>query len=121
MLVTYEPHHEKTRFSACAKTKAQISFAVATRVISGFVFTTRIVQFLFSLNPKFHVSSHLLLLHIPVCVRPCQRPVLKTRLEFVASNIQTSPSLRLLHMHAIAIYVIFYIYSKSKKKYGGKW
>ena len=55
ILVTYKPRHE-----AYAKTKAQISFAVTAKLISAFVFATRIVQFLFFLNPKFRASSHLL-------------------------------------------------------------
>ena len=46
--------------SAYEKTKAQISFAVTAKLISAFVFATRIVQLLFFLNLKFLVSSHLL-------------------------------------------------------------
>ena len=38
-----------------AKTKAQISFAA--KLISAFVFATRIVQFLYFLNPKCQASS----------------------------------------------------------------
>ena len=41
-------------------TKTQISFMVTAKLISAFVFTTRIVQSLFYLNPKFQASSHLL-------------------------------------------------------------
>ena len=37
-------------------------------------FCTRIVQFLFYLNPKFQVSSHLLSLHSPVYVGPGRKP-----------------------------------------------
>ena len=36
-----------------ATIKAQISFAVTAKLISAFVFATRIVHFLFLLNPKF--------------------------------------------------------------------
>ena len=57
---TYEPHREKTGFLPRRKTKAQISFAVTAKLISAFVFATRIVQFLFFLNPKFQASSLLL-------------------------------------------------------------
>ena len=39
----YEPHHEKTDFLHYAKTKTQISFAVTAKLISDFVFATRIV------------------------------------------------------------------------------
>ena len=57
-----------------AKTKAQISFAVTAKLISASVFTTRIVRFLFFLNPKFQASSLLLWLYRPVCVRPGRKP-----------------------------------------------
>ena len=56
---------------AYAKTKAQISFA---KLISAFVFATRIVQSLYFLNTKFHASSCLLLLCSPVCVGPVRKP-----------------------------------------------
>ena len=70
-----EPRHEKKRIFAYAKTKAQISFTVTVKLISTFVFTTRIVQFFFFfLNPKFQVSSHLLSLYSSVCVRPGRKP-----------------------------------------------
>ena len=46
--------------SAYAKTKAQISFAVTAKLISAFVFATRIVRFLLYLTPKFQASSLLL-------------------------------------------------------------
>ena len=65
---------------ALAKTKALISFAgenkgadqlrSSAKLISAFVFATRIVQFLFFLNPKFPASIHLLCLYRPVCVGP---------------------------------------------------
>ena len=40
-----------------AKTKTQISFTVTAKLISAFVFATRIVQSLYLLNPKFQASS----------------------------------------------------------------
>ena len=40
-----------------AKTKALISFAFTARLISAFVFATRILQSLYFLNPKFQASS----------------------------------------------------------------
>ena len=46
--------------SAYAKTKTQISFSVTAKLISSFVFTTGIVEFLCFLNPKVHASKHLL-------------------------------------------------------------
>ena len=68
----YEPHREKTGFSP--KTKAQISFAVTAKLISAFVFATRIVYFLFFLYPKLQASSLLLRLYRPVCVGPGRKP-----------------------------------------------
>ena len=44
------------------------------KLISVFVFATRILQFLYFLNPKFQASSHLLWLYSPVCVGPGQKP-----------------------------------------------
>ena len=69
-----EPRREKTGFFAYAKTKTQFSFAVTAKLISGFVFATRIVQSLFFLNPKFQASSHLVWLTSPVCVGPGRNP-----------------------------------------------
>ena len=63
----------KTDF-ACVETKAQISFAVTAKLIIAFVFAMRIVQFLFFLIQKLQVSSHLLYLHMTVCVRPGRKP-----------------------------------------------
>ena len=79
--------------SAYAKTKTQISFAVAAKLISAFVFATRIVQFLFYLNPKFQASSSFLSLYRPVCIGPGRkprRPVFSRR----GPNHQASTSLR---------------------------
>ena len=55
--------NEQTCFYAYAKTKALISCMVTTQIISSFVFATYIVQYLYFLNPKFQVSSHLLWLY----------------------------------------------------------
>ena len=48
--------------------------AVTAKLISAFVFATRIVQFLFYLNPKFQASSSFLCLYWPVCVGPVRKP-----------------------------------------------
>ena len=63
----------KTAF-AYAKTKMQISFAVAAKLISAFVFVTPIVQSLYFLNPKFQASSHRVWFYSPVCVGPGRKP-----------------------------------------------
>ena len=59
--------------SAYAKAKAQISFAVTAKLISAYVFATRIVQYLYFLNPKFPASSHLLWLLRLVRVGPVRK------------------------------------------------
>ena len=48
--------------------------AVTAKLISAFVFASRIVQFLFYLNPKFHASSSFLCLYRLVCVGPVRKP-----------------------------------------------
>ena len=47
----------ENRIFAYAKTKTQFSFAVTAKLISAFVFASRIVQPLFFLNLKFQASS----------------------------------------------------------------
>ena len=69
-----EPRYEKTRPFAYTKTKTQISFAVTAKLISAFVFATKIVQSFYFLNPKFQASSHLLFLCSLVCVGPGRKP-----------------------------------------------
>ena len=54
----YDPGHKKTEFLHMQK--VHISCAVTAQLISTFVFSTRIVQFLFFLNLKFQASSHIL-------------------------------------------------------------
>ena len=51
----YEPRHEKTRFFAYVERKTQISFAETVKLISTFVFATRIVLIakISSLQPAF--------------------------------------------------------------------
>ena len=46
----------------------------AAKLISAFVFATRIVQLLYFLNLKFPASSNLLCLYSLVCVRSVQKP-----------------------------------------------
>ena len=57
-------------------------FAVTAKLISAFVFATRIIQFIYFLNPKFQASSHLLWSYSLVCVGPgrkSRRPVFSQR------------------------------------------
>ena len=65
-------HHDKTNnLHMPRKTKAQIGFVETAKLISAFAFVTRMVQFLYFLNPKFPVCSHLLCL-----CRSVRKPVL---------------------------------------------
>ena len=65
----------KPTFCICENKDAdQLRFAVTAKLITAFVFATKIVQFLYFLNPKFQASSHLLWLYSPVCVRPGRKP-----------------------------------------------
>ena len=59
---------------AIAKTKTQFSFVVIAKLISAFVFATRIEQSLFFQNPKFQAASHLMWLYSSVCVGPGRKP-----------------------------------------------
>ena len=82
MLNSYKPmmtkHHlslvvRKPAFCIC-ENKDTDQLAVTAKLISAFVFATRIVQYLLSLNTKFQASSHLLRLYSPVCVGPGRKP-----------------------------------------------
>ena len=64
----------ENRIFAYAKTKTQISFAVTAKLISAFVFATRIVQSLSLLNTKFQASSHFLRRRSLICVGPGRKP-----------------------------------------------
>ena len=67
------------------------------KLISAFVFATRIVQFLFYLNPKFQASSSFLSLYRPVCVGPGRkprRPVFSRRGSYISYSHQVCNKLR---------------------------
>ena len=56
--VSFQRKNEaENRNFAYAKTKAQTGFAVTAKLISAFVFASRIAHFLSFLNPKFQASS----------------------------------------------------------------
>ena len=50
----------KPTFCICENKGAEISFTVTAKLISAFVFATRIITFLYFLNPKFPAPRHLL-------------------------------------------------------------
>ena len=58
------------------------------KLISAFVFATRIVQSLYYLNPKVQASRHIQWLYSPVCVRPVGNPDAALVLCGVASILE---------------------------------
>ena len=94
----------------------QISFTVTAKLISAFVFTTRIVQSLYFLNPKFQASSYLLWLYSLVCIGPGrkpQRPVFSQRGSYWSTTnpdnisketeeVEHSVTVHLFHVETIA-------------------
>ena len=66
-------HARETRFLS-AKTKTQIS-CVVTTADQCFCFSSKIVQYLIFLNPKFLASSLVLCAYMSVCVRPGLKPL----------------------------------------------
>ena len=68
------------------------------REISAFVFATRIVQFLFYLNPKFQAASSFLCLYRPVCVGPVRKPHCWFSHEVAKMSICRSIS---FHIHSL--------------------
>ena len=70
---TYDLHHEKTTFCIC-ENKGADQLRITAKLISPFVFATWIVQFLYFLNPKFPVSSHVLFLYSSVSVGSVWKP-----------------------------------------------
>ena len=69
---TLQTPHVKT--NNLHRRKQRRRSAVSAKLISAFVFATRIVQFLLYLTPKYQASSHLLCLYRPVCVGPGRKP-----------------------------------------------
>ena len=67
-LTQTELHSQGDRHIDC------IDCTVTAKLISAFVFTTQIVQFLYFLNPKFLALSFLLCLYSSVCVGPVREP-----------------------------------------------
>ena len=65
--------HEKTNNLHMQK-QTQISFAVTVKLISAYVFATRIVQFVYFMKSKFPVSNDLLCMYSSVCDEPVRKP-----------------------------------------------
>ena len=69
--------------------KITICYRRIAKLISAFVFATRMVHFLYFLNPKLPDSNHLLCLYRPVCVRPGRYPK-QRKLEVKGTSRQRS-------------------------------
>ena len=67
----YDPRHEKICFCI---SKNKDAAQVTAQLISAFVFSTKTLQTLYFLNPKFQASSHVRLLYSSVCVGPGLKP-----------------------------------------------
>ena len=78
----------KQDFCKYAKTKLQISYAVAAQLIRAFVFTKKIVQSLNLLYPKFQASNQLNWLCNTLCVRLGQKP--QSLFSYVAGSHNVS-------------------------------
>ena len=71
---SFEPPRGKTNNLHRRKQRRRSASRVTAKLISAFVFATRIVQFLCYLNPKFQASSSFLCLYRLVCVGPVRKP-----------------------------------------------
>ena len=76
---SFEPRCEKTGFLYMRK---QRSRSASAKLISAFVFATRIVQSLYFLNPKFQASNHLRCGSTRTCSEPPKTGFLTTRFIF---------------------------------------
>ena len=89
----------KPAFSMCENKDAdQLRGNREAKLISTFVFATRIVQSLYFLNTKFQASSHLLWLYSPVCVGPGRKP---QRLVFSQRGSFFSLETRLIPLYRV--------------------
>ena len=78
--------------------------------ISAFVFATRIVQFLYFLNPKIPASSHSVCFYSLVCIRAGRKP--RRRLSHAGAHIREekngmSAKLEIGRKQFVSIYSLF--------------
>ena len=73
-LTIIEPPRGKTNNLHRRKQRRRSASRFFAKLISAFVFATRIVQFLFYLNPKFQDSSSFRCLYRSICVGPVRKP-----------------------------------------------
>ena len=76
----------------CSNCEAYQRFAVTAKLLCAFVFATRIIQFLFFLNPKFQTSSLLLWLYRPDCVGLCQTWSETLKTGFLTARLRVEPA-----------------------------
>ena len=94
----------KPDFCLCENKGAYQLRSNTEKLISAFVFATRIVQSLFFLKPKFQSSRLFMKLYRPVCVRPGrkpQRPVFSCRGSITLARVSS------------VLYLLFVLYVTS--------
>ena len=101
-----EPRHEKTRYCLCSNCTADQRLCFCYSL-------TRIVQFLLFLNLKFQASSHLLLPHRQVCVRPGRKPRRPVFLRHGSNNHIIYPLFSRMYMYVKML--LFYCVSLSQQ------
>ena len=87
----------------------------AGQLISAFVFVTRIVQFLFFLNPKFPASSHLMCLYRPVFSR-CGSIRVGSALVFIRLMTNNDAGRCILIYELMCVWHNPYIYRRSNDR-----
>ena len=101
----------KPAFCRCENKDAE-QLRVTTRLISAFVFATRIVQSFYFLNAKFQDSSHLRWLYSPVCVGPGRIPrrqVFSQRGSFYIPSKQKNTHMKFSNQLNLTPYMYMYI------------
>ena len=88
---------------------------ITAKLISDFIFSTGIVQFLYFLNPKFPVSSHLLCLYSLVSVGPVRKP--HCWFSLLAAQLCFQTKLRGIITYQNLTNEDIKILAESKKKY----
>ena len=99
----------KPDFCICQNKDADQLRGYSAKLISAFVFATRIVQSLYFLNPKFQASSHFLWLYRPVCVGPGRkprRPVFSERGSNLLNKLQKNNNMLGTASYLIAFFFI---------------
>ena len=118
-LIVVFAHDEGLSYMSGVVRKPAFCFAV-----TDFVFATRIVQFIFYLNPKFQASSHLVCLYSLVCVGPGRkllRPVFAQRGSYIITykgRRNTLASLTVCFIQVLTFATILELHKGSTSHFG---